>query len=99
MPFSDLFSPVVSFIKKAALKVSTLDGKPGLSGADFEVVVNWVQDQEYENQDKGPDKHQAVVDLVRAELGRKLPAKYAWVAHLIVWAAYHYAQRKGLISA
>lgn len=95
---STLFSPIVTFIKSAALKLSALDGKPGLSSGDFEVIVHWVQEQEYENQDKGPAKHAVVVDLVKASMGTKLPAQYGWVVDVIVWAAYHYAQRKGVIA-
>lgn len=88
MNFSAIFSPIKSFLVSAALKLTSLDGKPGLSFGDFERVVAWVG---VARGLTGRDKHAYVLGLVNKTFGSSIPS---WVADIVVFLAYAYAQRK-----
>ena len=95
--FSKLFASAKSIIaewaKRRALQLSQLDGNPGLSPADFELLVSKVQEKSLSTA-KGIQKHQQVVDWMDNALGHKVPKI---LIGAIVVKAYDYAQGKGLL--
>ena len=99
MKFSFSFTPVVSAIRAAALRLSMADGVPGLTVADFEAVV---QRAALLSQDKTNKsyKAQALAAWIRQVFGAKLPAsdKWDWVPGALGWAAVIVGRRLGVVS-
>lgn len=90
------FAPIQSFLEAAFVQLSQVDGKPGLSLADLEVVVRKVEAAKEMFTDEGAG--QARAEFVREAMMRLFPNKFpSWVADVLVWVAYAIAKRKGLV--
>lgn len=90
------FAPVQAFLEQAFLEVSKADGKPGLSLADLQVVLNKVEAARYQFTEEGAGRLRA--EFVRTAMERLFPGKFApWLVDVLVWLAYALAKRKGLI--
>lgn len=93
MNISALFSPVASFLQASFLRLSALDGKAGLTLADFQVVLGWVT-RASDTLTDNAGKAAMVKDLITSNFGSKVPS---WLIDVLVWIAYAYAKRKGLV--
>lgn len=93
-------SRAAAAIKAEALKLSELDGKPGLTADDFKVLVDRVAIVAASFQGtSGADKFTKVLEFLRERFGMKIPAgKWSYVATLIVQGAYQYAKITGKIK-
>jgi hypothetical protein len=90
------FSPVQAFLEQAFLEVSKADGKPGLSVADIQVVLNKVENARYQFTDEGAGQLRA--QYVRTAMERLFPGKFApWLGDVLVWIVYALAKRKGIV--
>jgi hypothetical protein len=86
-------SPVAKFCQASFLKMTMLDGKPGLTIGDFEIVAGWCL--KISRQDIGKsEKQSAIVELVMTVFGDRIPA---WTVNILVWLAYQYLKRLGVL--
>lgn len=100
MNLAALWSPIKHAIaeafKHAAVYVSGLDGKPGLTLADIGVIINWMNDANADGTlTSNEDKHKAVADRIKERLNGRLPN---WTVDMILGFLFQYAKRKGLVS-
>lgn len=93
MNIASILSPVAGFLRSSFLYLSKLDGKEGLTVADFEVVLGWVKQASY-NYTTNEVKADMVKNLLVSTFGSKVPT---WLVDVMVWLAYAYAKRKGLV--
>lgn len=94
MTISSIFSPIAAFLKSSFLRLSALDGKPGLSTEDFEIVLLWVRSASSASNLNNQARAKVVKDLVTDRFGDKVPS---WIVEVLVWLAYSYAKRKGFL--
>lgn len=94
MSFSSLFSPIAAFLKASFFRLAALDGKPGLSETDFEVVLSFVR-RAANTTTSNEGKASIVKDLFTTNFSGKVPA---WLIEVLVWLAYSYAKRKGVVA-
>lgn len=92
------FSPVVSFLTGAVVKLSKVDGKAGLSPDDFRIVVAKAKELASDTTNKAV-KAQQLAAYIRRAFGVHLPnaENWGWVPDVIGWAAVQIAKRLKLI--
>ncbi len=95
MSLSSIFSPIAAFLKSSFLRLSALDGKPGLSESDFEMVLLWVRSAATASNSTNQGKASMVSNLMTDRFGDKVPS---WLIEVLVWLAYSYAKRKGIVA-
>lgn len=93
MSIASILSPIAEFLRSSFLYLSKLDGKAGLTVADFEVVLGWVKQASY-SYTTNEVKADMVKNLLVSTFGAKVPT---WLVDVMVWLAYAYAKRKGLV--
>ena len=92
-----ILQPIVSAVRSAALKLSMVDGKPGLTKDDFMKIVEWTASIDSASK-TGAQKATEVTDAVIEAFGLKLSDKWAWVPYVLTWAAHFVAKRLGKIK-
>ncbi len=95
MSISDIFSPIAAWIRSRFLSLSKVDGKPGLTRADFDIVVGWVSGVSGNVLMPGRDKAAEVASRINAAFGHKIPS---WAVTALVRYAYDFAVRKGIVK-
>ncbi len=82
---------IAKWARARFLKLSALDGKPGLTLADFKIAVGWVEDASTTGK-TGKQKAAAVAKQINAQFGSKIPS---WVLDQLVSYSYDFAQQMG----
>ena len=100
MNLTILFSPICSFLQAAFVKLSQVDGKPGLSLDDFKQCVEYVlaardRYKSVHNEKAGSLKNHWVSQWLLDEFEDNISP---WIANTLVWIAYAFAKRKGYLS-
>jgi hypothetical protein len=88
---NSFYNPICSAFKFAALKLSMVDGKPGLTAADFMEVVQWTVNLRT-NGGSNAEKATLIADAIIAAFGSKLP-NWPWIPYALGWAAHYVAKR------
>lgn len=98
MKFSTFFNPIAGAFRAAVLKLSSVDGQPGLTMADFTFVLNKVKDLNVTTLTNDM-RAKMLAEWIRTTFGNQLPqaAKWSWVPSVIGWVAVQVAKRVGLI--
>jgi hypothetical protein len=86
--FTRLFNSAVRYAQAEIKKLSTLDGKPGLSLGDISMICQKIA-QVATIDASGAEKHRQVVAWLIERLGTKIPRGYA---EIIVYLAYNIAK-------
>ena len=95
MNFSAFFNPIAAAFRAAALALSMVDGKPGLTSADFAIVLEKVA-QLSGRRLPNSVKAEEVAQTIRIKFGAKLPT-WPWISQAIGWVAYVVAKRLNLL--
>jgi hypothetical protein len=90
------FSPIQAFIQASFVALTKVDGKPGLSVDDFNVIVTWVRtaSNEFTESKSGQQRAEYVREMILRVFGTRVPS---WTADILVYLAYTFAKRKGWI--
>jgi hypothetical protein len=88
---NSFFSPIASAFKFAALKLSMVDGKPGLTADDFMEIVQWTINLRSHTAKDG-EKATMIADAIIAAFGSQLPV-WPWVPYALGWVAHYVAKR------
>ena len=86
--FTRIFNSAVRFAQNEIKKLTTLDGKPGLSPADINIIVQKIAHVATYDA-SGAEKHRQVTAWLVERLGSKIPRGYA---EIIVYLAYNIAK-------
>ena len=93
----NIFSPICSFLKAAWIRVTSYDGSAGLQASDFDLLVKCVIS--YSSASMTNDqKRNAVTGWAQNMFVDKINTS-SWIYHLLVWIAYTYSKRKGLLKS
>ena len=91
MKLNSFFSPIAAAFRAAALRLSMVDGSPGLSAADFMKMVEWSITLRTSTVADG-EKATLIADAILSAFGAKLPA-WPWIPYALGWAAHYVAKR------
>ena len=92
----NIFQPVVSFLRWAALKLSEADGKPQLTAGDIHAIVNKVVEvQTLFRSERGPERAARVAQWIGENIGNRLPE---WARRPLVYVCWLIAHKKGLLK-
>ena len=91
MKFNSFFAPIAAAFRAAALRLSMVDGKPGLSVDDFSKVIDWTINLR-SGKDTNATKATIIADAIVVTFGHKLPV-WPWIPYAIGWAAHYVAKR------
>jgi len=85
------FSPIASAFKFAALKLSMVDGKPGITSEDFMRIVQWSVNLRT-NGGSNEEKATLIANAILASFGVRLP-NWPWIPYAIGWVAHYVSKR------
>lgn len=93
------FSPIVSALQVALLRLSMVDGAPGLSLDDLAEVLVWVKTLSGTSMSNAA-KAASAAEWIGKEFGGKLPdaAQWPWLRGALGWVAYLIAVRLKIVS-
>jgi hypothetical protein len=86
--FTRLFGSAVKLTQNEIKRLTTLDGKEGLSTEDIKIIVQKIA-QAATWDAGGSEKHRLVVEWVTQKLSNKIPRGYA---EIVVYLAYNIAK-------
>ena len=87
--FTDAFKKAVEYVVS---KLTSMDGKEGLSWEDIEKTAEWIKQAELSDAfGSGEERREWVLEQIRTFRKKALPH----VVELLFWTALNYAKEKG----